>query len=373
MPRPEPIQVESLQDGGILDRFADNPSPQRRRDRRRLRIVLTCLGVCLLLVLGVTVAGAWLLERHLTGQIGTIPNAFAGLTNRPVKPTVGTAGRATNILLVGSDRRSPVQTTGSRAAAAEWLPGAQRSDTLMLVHVSGDRRNVTVVSIPRDSWVPIPGHGMAKINAAFSWGGPSLLVGTVEGLTGVRIDHLAVVDWDGFRRLTDALGGVDVTVARTVYDPARRHTWTAGVHHLDGAQALLYVRQREGLPAGDLDRVQRQQNLLRLLVHKAFATSVWSDPVRHYKMLSAITANLSTDSGWTVHQIGHLARQLSDLTLDDFYFTTAPITGTGRVGSQDVVFLAGAADHRLWHALEIDHAPAWFDQHPGAQLPTTID
>jgi len=360
-------------DTGILDRFADTGTPPARRDWKRLRVVLVCLGVCLVLAFGVVVGGAWLLERRLTAQIHTLPNAFAGLQNRPVKPQVGTAAGATNILLVGSDRRSAVPTTGSRAAASDWVPGAQRSDTLMLVHVSGDRKNVTVVSIPRDSWVPIPGHGMAKINAAFSWGGPSLLIGTVERLTGVRIDHLAVLDWDGFKRLTDALGGVDVTIPRTTYDPARHYTWTAGVRHLNGAQALLYVRQREGLPAGDLDRVQRQQNLLRLLLHKAFATSIWTDPVRHYRMLAAITANLTTDSGWTIHEIGHLAHQLSGLPLSAFSFTTAPVSGTGRVGAQDVVFLAPTQDHSLWHALIVDRAPGWFRQHPDAALPVTVD
>jgi len=368
MPHPE-----STQDAGILDRFTDGAAPSAGRDWPRLRFIIVCLGMCLALGLAVLVGGAWWLERRLPAQIGTVPGVFAGLHDRPIKPQVGGAARATNILLVGSDRRSLVQTTGTRAREPEWLPGVQRSDTLMLVHVSADRTNVTVVSIPRDSWVSIPGHGMAKINAAFSWGGPSLVIGTVERLTGVRIDHLAVVDWDGFKRLTDALGGVDVTIARTVYDPARRHRWTAGVHHLDGAQALLYVRQREGLPAGDLDRVQRQQNLLRSLLSKAFRASVWSNPLGHYRMISAITANLSTDAGWTIHQIEHLARQLGAVPHDDFYFTTAPVSGTGRVGTQDVVFLARAEDRTLWHALNIDHTPAWFDRHPGALLPSTID
>lgn len=361
-------------DTGILDRFIEAPTPpEPHRRRRRLRIVLICLALCLLLCLGVVVGGAWFLERRLVTQIGTIPGTFSGLHNRPVKPRIGLAASATNILFVGTDRRSSAPTTGSRASAPEWLPGEQRSDTLMLVHISGDRRNVSVVSIPRDSWVPIPGHGMAKINAAFSWGGPSLLIETVERLTGVRVDHLVVVDWDGFKRLTDALGGVDVVVPRTVYDPARRYTWTAGRHHLDGTQALLYVRQREGLPEGDLNRVQRQQNLLRLLLRKAFATSSWTNPIRRYRMLAAVTENLSTDSGWTIHQIEHLAHQVSGLPLGDFYFTTAPVAGTGRVGSQDVVFLAPAADHTLWHALTLDRAPTWFARHPGARLPTTVD
>jgi len=229
------------------------------------------------------------------------------------------------------------------------------------------------VSIARDSWVDIPGKGRAKINAAFSWGGPSLLVATVEHLTGVRIDHLAVADWDGFRRMVDVLGGVEVEVPHTVYDSARDHTWTAGFHHLDGADALLYVRERHGLPGGDLSRVQRQQNLLRLLLDKAFRTSPWTHPVAYYRMLSALTANLSTDDGWTAHQIEHLGHQLSGLPLDSFYFTTAPVSGTGRVGDQDVVFLDRPKDHSLWRALSYDRAPTWFARHPDLRLPGTVD
>lgn len=352
----------------ILDQLLEDPQPRRRGPR--LRTVLIGVGVLLLILAGSIAGGSWLLERHLVSRIGAIPGAFTGLQHRPVKPS--SAAGATNILLVGSDRRSSAPTTGSRATAPEWLPGAQRSDTLMLVHVAADRRNVTVVSIPRDSWVRVPGFGMAKVNAAFSYGGPSLLVSTVEHLTGVRVDHLMAVDWDGFRRLTDVLGGVDVEIPHTVYDPARHHTWTAGEHHLDGAQALLYVRQREGLASGDLDRVQRQQNLLRLLLAKVFDTNLWTDPIRHYRMLSAITANLSTDAGWTVHEIEHLARQLSGLPVGAFSFTTAPILGTGRVGAQDVVFLDRSVDRSLWQALNDDHAPAWFAQHPGERLPTTV-
>ncbi|GAB3858951.1 LCP family protein [Nocardioides maradonensis] len=354
----------------VLDEVLDDDRPARRR-RLQWRTVLGCLGAVALLGFGLLLAGTSYVEHHLASRIGTIPDAFAGLDHRPVKP--GVAAGATNILLVGSDRRSTVPTTGRRAAAPEWLPGAQRSDTLMLVHVAQDRRNVTVVSIPRDSWVQIPGHGAAKVNAAFSLGGPSLLVSTVERLTGVRIDHLAVVDWDGFQRLTDVLGGVDVVVPRTVYDPARQYTWTAGAHHLDGAQALLYVRQREGLPGGDLNRVQRQQNLLRILLGKAFTTSPWTDPIQHYRMLAAVTANLSTDAGWTTHEIEHLARQLSNVPTDSFYFTTAPVSGTGRVGAQDVVFLDRVAGRSLWDALNQDRAPSWFARHPDRQLPATVD
>ena len=147
----------------------------------------------------------------------------------------------------------------------------------MVVHVQADRKAAYVVSIPRDSWVTIPGHGKAKINAAFSWGGPSLMVRTVESVTGVPIDHVVVADFTGFK---------------TAHRPARRrrhqaipqatsderHTWTAGVHHMDGEEALDYVRQRHNLPNGDFDRVRRQQNWIRAVLRKLGSTRHAAEP-----------------------------------------------------------------------------------------------
>jgi LCP family protein required for cell wall assembly len=340
----------------------------RRRNVRRAVLGLVAAGLVAVLAIG---GGGWYLQRQLAAQVGHIPHAFAGLTHRPKKPAE--ASRATNILLIGSDRRSTGQTTGSDASAQTWLPGEQRSDTMMVVHVSADRRDVTVVSIPRDSWVDIPGHGTHKINAAFSYAGPSLTVQTVEQLTGVRIDHLAVIDWDGFKRLTNVLGGVDVQVPHTVYDSARRKTWTAGWHHLDGAQALLYVRERHGLPAGDFDRVKRQQYLLRLLLQKALHQGMWTNPATRYRTLSAVTQNLTVDADWTTGQLRHLVHQISGLGAQHYFFTTVPVAGTGRVGAEDVVFLDRAADHGLWSAVNRDRSPQWFAQHPTSRLGSSVD
>lgn len=366
-------RVDPSDSEGLLDQLLSDPATTPVRHRRRWPKVLIGLVLCGALAAGATAAAAWYLEQRLAGHVGRIPGVFSGLSHRPVKPAIGLAKKATNVLIVGSDRRSTTQTTGDRASSPAWLPGAQRSDTLMLVHISGDRRNVTVVSIPRDSWVDIPGYGPHKVNAAYSYAGPALTIQTVEHLTGIRIDHLAVVDWDGFRRLTDALGGVTVDIPHTVYDSARHQTWTAGWHHLNGSQALLYVRQRHGLVAGDLDRVQRQQNLLRLLMAKAFDTGLWSNPLRRYRIMDAVTANLTVDSGWTTAQIRHLGRQLSHVDPAHFYFTTAPVSGTGREGAEDVVFLDASADRKLWRAINDDHAPRWFRNHRSALLPTTVN
>jgi LCP family protein required for cell wall assembly len=347
-------------------------APPVRRPRRLWWRVLVGLVVSALVLVAAVLAGGRYLQHRLSEQIVRIPDPFHGLKDRPVKPDVGTARTATNILLLGTDRRSDEPTTGTTARAPAWVPGLQRSDTMMLVHVAGDRQSVSVVSIPRDAWVSVPGHGHAKVNAAFSWGGPSLTVQTVERLTGVRIDHLAVVDWDGFRRITDLLGGVTVEVPRTVYDSARGRTWTAGAHHLDGDAALLYVRQRHGLPRGDFDRVERQQYLVRQLLDKVAGQGLWSNPVRRYRMLDAVTANLSVDAGWSFARMRHLAAQLAHVPVDAFHFTTMPVAGTGTIDGQSVVFVDPVSDHDLFAAINEDRAPAWFASHPARRLPARV-
>ncbi len=269
----------------------ERPSKRRHPVRKAFIGLMVCVA---LLSLSAT-AGVFFLQRKLTGQIDRIDGVFDGLQDRPRVPTSGHAAQAVNILVMGTDRRSPVGTTGGDAAAPTWVPGAQRTDTLMMVHIDGDRRGASVISLPRDAWVAVPGHGMDKVNAAFSYAGPALAVRTVEDLTGVRVDHLAVIDWDGFRQLTDAVGGVSVNVPSTVVDPARGITWTAGWHTLDGRRALDYVGQRYGLPGGDLDRVRRQQNFLRTLMEDSLHAEMRKSPMMVYDFLDIVTRHLSVD------------------------------------------------------------------------------
>lgn len=324
------------------------------------------LTVVLLLVLALPVGAAWYLQHRLTSQIGRLDGVFEGLreSDRPAKPAPGTPGaKAVNILLMGTDRRSDVPTTGSSAEAPEWIAGAQRSDTLMLLHIDGGRQVAAVVSIPRDAWVPIPGHGEGKINWAYSFGGPALTVATVERLTSIRIDHLAVVDWEGFKELTDHIGGVDIDVPETVVDPQNHVTWAAGQQHLDGQRALLYVRQRYGLPGGDLDRVKRQQAFLRAVLQGSLHQEMRKDPRMLYGFLDTVARNLSVDSGWSTSQMVELAFSMRSFESANLRFLTAPTLGTGQVGSQSVVRLDEAADRDLWRDLRTDRIDQWSAVH----------
>jgi LCP family protein required for cell wall assembly len=340
---------------------------KKRRGHRRVTMVLIIFGIVAIAATGT----AYYLGRQLVAPIDRIEGVFDNLeeADRPAKPPAGSPGAdAVNILLLGTDRRSEIPTTGDRAESAAWVPGAQRSDAMLLLHIDADRDGATVISLPRDSWVAVPGYGYDKINAAYSYGGASLAVATVEKLTQVRIDHLAVIDWEGIRRLTDELGGVTVTVPEPVYDSARDVTWAAGVHRLDGQAALDYVGQRYGLPSGDLDRARRQQNFLRALMVDTLRRISDAGPWEVYELLRVMTNNLSVDDEWSTKEMARLAWSLRGLEDDDVAFLTVPVAGLGWEGPQSVVHLDQAMGQRLWSAVRGDRVSAWLRDHPDAPL-----
>lgn len=371
----EPEGDDSFLDdeGHLSDGSTDAEAPDEDDSRWSWpRRILTTLLV-LVVVLGVAGVGGFLyLQHRLGGQVDRIPGVFAGLENRPTRVTTGDTEKALNVLLIGTDRRSEVATTGDNAESPEWEPGAQRSDTMMILHIDADRRGASVISIPRDSWVEIPGHGRDKINAAFSLGGPALAVETVERLTDVRIDHLAVVDWAGFAALTDALGGVTVTIPETVHDSARDYTWTAGEHHLDGEQALLYARQRYGLPGGDLDRVQRQQAFLRSLATSTLNRAGSKNPAAIYELLDVLTKNLSVDEEWSTGQMRDLLFSLRSLRGGSIDYLTAPVSGFGTEGAASVVYLDDDLGRGLWKSVREDDVESWVEAHPGELTPQVV-
>jgi LCP family protein required for cell wall assembly len=341
----------------------EEPPPPNRRTVLRRAIIA---AVVFLVVMGLGIAALVVgVQAHLSGQVNRIDGVFAGLDNRPARAS-GAAGQAMNILVMGTDRRSEEQTTGTDATAKEWVPGAQRTDTIMILHIDADREAASLISIPRDSWVYIPGHGMNKINAAFSYAGPSLAIETIERMTGLRIDHLAVVDWDGLMNITDALGGVTLTVPKTIEDPANHVVWTKGRQTLDGAQALLYVRQRYGLPNGDFDRIRRQQAYLLALTRSALQRLGSHSPFGIYDLLNAVTSNMSVDSGWSVGSMRSTLLDLRNMKTSDLTMLTAPVTGTGYEGDQSVVYLDWAQNNKLWNAAYYDDLGAWEAAHPDA-------
>jgi LCP family protein required for cell wall assembly len=325
----------------------EDPPPALRR-RVLIRVLLAAAAV----VLVVGAATGLFLERQRAydRNIQRIPGAFPAESDRPARAP----GRAQNWLLVGSDRRAGQASTGVDANQALWRRGAQRADTIMLVHLPADRSHAYLVSFPRDAWVPIQGHGNGKLNAALAFGGPPLLIATIEQLTRVRVDHFAILDFEGFRSMTDALGGVEVRVAQTVWDPVQKVAWPAGTHHLDGARALDFVRQRHNLPGGDLGRIKRQQAFLKALAGRVVDRGTLANPLKLNAFLEASTKAVSVDESLTISRLRTLALQFRSVRASDVVFLTAPVAGTGTEGRQSVVYLDRAEGRLLYRALRTD-------------------
>ncbi len=343
-------------------------APERRRGRRhrrpRTRTPLV-LGLALFLVLVAAAGALFAVSESLGDNVGRIPDPFRAL-DRATRPA---ETAALTFLIVGTDSRSPDPTTGTDAPAQAFVPGAQRSDVVMLAQISPDRTRAAVVSIPRDSWVTIPGHGPNKINAAYSIGGAPLLVATVERLTGVRVDHFAVIDFAGFRSVVDAIGGVDVGVAAPTSSGGVQ--FQQGVNHLDGEAALVYVRQRHDLPGGDLAREARQQNVLRAVLDRISTTDMIAHPFELYAFLDAITRSFSLDATLSNAALRSLVVDLRGLRPPGVAFLSTPVLGAGMEGTQSVVLLDGGRDAQLWAALRGGDPADYARRNPVDQLAAT--
>ncbi len=274
-----------------------------------------------MIVLPVALVGGYVLwlGSSFDDTVERIPDAFPDETGRP--PAV--AG-ATNFLLIGSDSRSGLRDPLSGGATGE------RSDTLMLVHIPADRSGVVVVSLMRDLWVPIPGHGEAKLNAAYSWGGVPLTVQTVEGLLGARIDHVAVVDFGGFGDLATALGGVKVWSDQAFTSKNMPgYSFEKGENRLEGSAALAFVRERYSFPDADYQRVRNQQAFVRGMLQGFISTQTLSDPGRTQSAITTLARHVAVDKGLTASVAASLALSFRGLAPDAIHTLTLPTAGTG--------------------------------------------
>ncbi len=305
------------------------------------RIVTAAVVVALVAIAATVVTGVWV-ESSLRRVA-----VFGNDDGRPA------AGTGTNWLLVGSDSREDLTPEQQAALATGGDVGAGRTDTILVVHIPGLLSNAptTMVSIPRDSYVNIPGYGMDKINAAFAIGGPSLLAQTVEQNTGLRLDHYAEIGFSGFGDVVDALGGVPVCPADPINDPLAGIDLPAGCQTLDGPSALGYVRTR-ATPRADLDRMIHQREFMSALLHRAGNPLVWFNPWRWYSVPHAALSALTVDAGahvWSLAGLGWgLHGSTGTLTVPVGEFT---VTEAG-----DVVVWDSAAAGALFEALRTDSA-----------------
>jgi LCP family protein required for cell wall assembly len=313
--------------------------PRAKRRFTAKRILIGFLVLILVLILtGVGIAWSMDSDLHRTNA----------LQNYPGRPG-NTAG--TNWLIVGSDSRADL-TPAQREKLATGYAAGGRTDTIMLVHTGG--KKTSLISLPRDTYVPIDGHGRNKLNAAFAFGGPALLVRTVEQVTGVHIDHYAEIGFAGFASMVDAVGGVRICVDQPINDGNAGLNIPAGCQTLNGAEALGYVRTRK-FATGDLERVQHQRQFLSALLAKVASTGTLINPFTSiplgYDAVDALTVNNGTHL-WDVLTLGLALR---DAGGGKGYTLTVPIAGFAtEPGAGSVVLWDRAKALRLFAAIKAD-------------------
>jgi LCP family protein required for cell wall assembly len=260
-------------------------------------LISSSLVIAVLLCFAGVLGGALWLETAMHRQ--------AVLTDYPGRPG---SGPGSTWLLVGSDSRRGLTVEQQEALATGGDTGNGRTDTILLVHLPafGSGTATTMVSIPRDSYVPIPGYGRDKVNAAFAMGGAPLLAETVEQATGLRIDHYAEVGFSGFAVLVDAVGGVTVCPTEPIDDPLAGIKLPAGCQKLGGGDALGYVRSR-ATPRADLDRMVDQRQFMSALLHRVTSPVTWLNPWRWYSVPRAAAGALTVDHGDHVWDLARLA------------------------------------------------------------------
>ncbi|MGY5115045.1 LCP family protein [Streptomyces sp. 900105755] len=335
------------------------------RRSRALKIVgLTLAGV---MTLGI--AGAGWVYWHLNDNIKSVDINSALGDDRPAKavttPTAEPSASASplptgsiNILVLGSDSRSGKE---NKKLGGGSSSGA-RSDTAMVVHVDAGRTSATIVSIPRDTLVtrpscPLSSGGSTSVaynamfNSAYSVGGAVCAVKTVESITGVRMDHYLEIDFSGFAKLVDALGGVTVTTDQDIDDADSHLHLKKGTHHLDGTQALALARTRHGIGDGsDLGRIGLQQKLVKALLDRIASISLLTNPGKLYEVADAVTSSLTTDTGLdSLSELMRLGQSLKGLTSDHTKTVMMPVV-TAPSDHNRVIAKEPAASE-LWESL----------------------
>jgi LCP family protein required for cell wall assembly len=303
-------------------------------------------------------AGGFFVYRHLDKNITSLNVTSALGPDRPMEIVDKDAPtKPLNILLLGSDTRE-----GQGNHIGGETPGL--SDTTILLHISADRKLAYGVSLPRDAMVERPScerkdgngtdpGGLSMFNAAYAVGGPACTIKTVEELTDIRINHFVVIDFNGFKKMVDALNGVEVCVPKEVNDTTGHIFLPAGTYDVKGQRALDYVRVRHSISEnGDIGRMKRQQAFLASMANKAVSAGTLVNPVRLYKFLDAATKSLTTDPGLaSLNKLGGLSRSLKGIGLDQIQFLTVPFK-TYEPDPNRLEWAPGA--DRLWYRMRND-------------------
>jgi LCP family protein required for cell wall assembly len=299
--------------GGRRWRFWGQPG---RRGRRIALVIGTVVAV---LAAGVVGTYFW-----LNGKLNTDVTL----------PATSLTSAGTNWLITGSDSRAGLSRTERDALHVGSDEGTLNSDSIMLLHLGSGRP--VLISIPRDSYVDIPGHGFNKLNAALAYGGAHLLIQTVENATGLKIDHYMGIGFGGLVAVVNKIGGVRICLKTALNDSDSGVHLPAGCHNLNGDQALAFVRDRHSFATGDLQRIQDQRAFLSALLNKATSPGVYLDPFTALPFGSTAAGSMSVDAGTSLLDLVHAASALR-----------SPLTGTVPVANPN--YPTNAGDSVLWN------------------------
>jgi LCP family protein required for cell wall assembly len=294
------------------------PAPQRSGSGSNYRRRRILVGV------------AFLVAAWLAFMIWVPFHAWAGVDRVDASPT-GNRPPSSNgydYVLVGSDSREGLTAEQQRQlhTGSTKVAEGKRTDSIILVHVPAGDGKPAMVSLPRDSYVPIPGHGHNKINAAYALGGPKLLVQTIEQVTNVRIDGYVEIGFGGFASVVDSLNGVDICVKRAMDDPKAGINLKAGCQSLDGPKALGYVRARYSDPLGDIGRAQRQREFLGAIMHKAISPWTVLIPWRYYGFATSAGAGLTVGEDTSLRDVTRVLQAMRSVSNGQGLSLTVPVS-----------------------------------------------
>lgn len=322
--------------------------------------ILTGISIAVLAISAVSA----LAFGTVTASINKI-DVFNGIEKRPEKKST-----AMNYLLVGSDTReglSKAELKALRVGSVATAAG-KRSDTMLLVHISKARDKAVMISIPRDTFALIPEHTSktgklipavySKINSSFNWGGAPLLIQTIEEMTELKIDHYIEINFAGFARIVDSIGGVEICTKKNINDPKSHLVLEAGVHTLNGIESLKYVRTREFDGMGDIGRMQRQQAFMSAVLRKATSAGVLLNPVTMASFVNSALSAVTTDSELKNSDLIALAKQMKSLSTSSVRTLTVPLSDLNYYsnGVTSAVLWDPVLAPQLWTRLREDQA-----------------
>ncbi|RWZ83830.1 LytR family transcriptional regulator [Glutamicibacter sp. HZAU] len=346
------------QDSVFTSRSARTKS-ERRKKKRTQGIVVSVVAVLLVAVLS---AGYVLfdLQRQFNAKSNTVALGFSDAEEQ-ARPVKDPDDKSLNILLLGVDHAD--EDTAESAALNEAV--SQRSDSMMLVHIPEDRSQVYVMSMVRDMYVEIPGHGMNKLNAAISLGGAPLLMQTIEGIFKTKLDHVAMVDFEGFRELSTALGGVTLNNEIPFTANDTDYFYPVGDIKLQGDRALRYVRERKSFTNGDYQRVANQRKFIAAAANQVLSSETLANPVKLYDIVDKVSPYLTVDDSFDAATLVGLGLQLKNVDTDNMAMFTMPTAGASMsADGQSIELASELAITQISEALQSDKMADYLRENP---------